>query len=139
MEVVGRGVTGKIVVFNHAYDKAMAAQGRGGEAYGEAVMYRSDAPSAAARMGAVAALIRSIGSADYRLPHTGQTKYADDVPKIPAGALAAEDAELVANLAPRGKLRMRLVLTPQQLPDVDSFNVALRKPSVQNLNTSVRT
>jgi len=62
-----------------------------------------------------------------------------DAPKIPAGALAAEDAELVANLAPQGKLRMRLVLPPQQLPDVDSFNVALRKPSVQNLNTSVRT
>ncbi len=116
-------VRGKIVVFDHAYDKAMAAQGRGGEAYGEAVAYRSDTPSAAARMGGVAALIRSVGSADYRLPHTGQTKYADDAPKIPAGALAAEDAELVANLAAQGKLRMRLVLTPQQLPDVDSFNV----------------
>ncbi len=116
-------VLGKIVVFNHAYDKAMAVQGHGGEAYGEAVLYRSDAPSAAARMGAVAALIRSVGSADYRLPHTGQTKYADDAPKIPAGALSAEDAELVANLAPQGKLRMRLVLTPQQLPDVESFNV----------------
>lgn len=116
-------VEGKIVVFNHAYDKAMAAQGRGGEAYGEAVTYRSDAPSAAARQGAIAALIRSVGSADYRLPHTGQTKYADDVPKIPTGALTAEDAQLIANLAPQGKLRMRLVLTPQQLPDVESFNV----------------
>lgn len=116
-------VRGNIVVFNHAYDKAMAAQGRGGEAYGDAVAYRSDAPSAAARMGAVAALIRSVGSADYRLPHTGQTKYSEDAPKIPAGALAAEDAELVGNLAAQGKLRMRLVLTPQQFADVESFNV----------------
>src|SRR5712691_3634597 len=42
-------ISGKIVVFNRAYDKRKAAQGRGGEAYGEAVIYRSDAPSAAAR------------------------------------------------------------------------------------------
>jgi Zn-dependent M28 family amino/carboxypeptidase len=124
LESLGRErVAGKIIVFNHAYDKAMAEQGRGGEAYGEAVIYRSDAPSAAARLGAVASLIRSVGSADYRLPHTGQTKYADNVPKIPAGALAAEDAELIANLAPQGRLRMHLVLTPQQLPDVESYNV----------------
>jgi Zn-dependent M28 family amino/carboxypeptidase len=116
-------VAGKIVVFDHAYDKAMAEQGHGGEAYGEAVAYRGGAPSAAARLGAVAALIRSVGSADYRLPHTGSTNYADDAPKIPAGALAAEDAELISNLAPQGKLRMHLVLTPQTLPDVESFNV----------------
>lgn len=116
-------VEGKVVVFNHAYDKAMAAQGHGSEAYGEAVAYRSEAPSAAARQGAIAALIRSVGAADYRLPHTGQANYADDVPKIPAGALTAEDAQLIANLVPQGKLRMRLVLTPQQLPEVESFNV----------------
>ena len=42
-----------------------------GEAYGEAVVYRSDAPSAAARLGAVAVMIRSVGGAAYRLPHTG--------------------------------------------------------------------
>ncbi len=124
LQALGREkVAGKIVVFNHLYDKAMAAQGRGGEAYGQAVVYRGDAPSAAARLGAVASLIRSVGSADFRLPHTGQTSYADDAPKIPAGALAAEDAELLANLAPQGPLRMRLVLTPQQFPDVESHNV----------------
>lgn len=124
LESLGRdNVSGKIVVFNHAYDKAMAAQGRGGEAYGQAVVYRSDAPSRAARLGAVATLIRSVGSADYRLPHTGQTQYAEDAPKIPAGALAAEDAELIANLAAQGTVRMRLLMTPQQLPDVESFNV----------------
>ncbi|MEP6956246.1 MAG: M20/M25/M40 family metallo-hydrolase [Chthoniobacterales bacterium] len=124
LEALGREkVAGKIVVFNHRFDEAMAAQGRGGEAYGEAVAYRSDGPSAAARLGAIAMLIRSVGGADYRLPHTGQTRYADDAPKIPAGALAAEDAELLANLAPQGPLRMRLILTPQQLPDVESYNV----------------
>src|SRR5215471_6552201 len=71
-------VQGRIVVFNYPFDKRMAAQGRGGEAYGKAVVYRGDAPSAAARLGAVAALIRSVGGAAYRLPHTGATKYADD-------------------------------------------------------------
>src|SRR6266536_3004359 len=81
-------VAGKIVLFNYPFDKQMAAEGRGNEAYGEAVVYRSDGPSAAARLGAVACLIRSVGGADYRLPHTGQTNYTEDAPKIPAGAVA---------------------------------------------------
>jgi carboxypeptidase Q len=116
-------VQGRIVVFNHAFDKQMAAQGFANEAYGEAVRYRGDAPSAAARLGAVAVLIRSVGGAAYRLPHTGLTHYADDAPKIPAAALAEEDADLIAALAPQGTVQIRLVLTPQQLPDVASHNV----------------
>ena len=116
-------VTGKIVLFNYPFDKQMAAEGRGGEAYGEAVVYRGDGPSAAARQGAVACLIRSVGGADYRLPHTGQTRYADDAPKIPAGAVTAEDADLIADLVRQGPVKMKLILTPQQLPDVESANV----------------
>src|SRR5437879_586850 len=95
----------------------------GCEAYGEAVIYRADGPSAAARQGAVACLIRSVGGADYRLPHTGQTDYANDAPKIPAGAVTAEDADLIADLIRQGPVRMKLVLTPQTLPDVESANV----------------
>jgi carboxypeptidase Q len=116
-------VTGKIVLFDYPFDKQMAAEGRAGEAYGEAVVYRSDGPSAAARQGAVACLIRSVGGADYRLPHTGQTNYADDAPKIPAGAITAEDADLIVDLVRQGAVKMKLVLTPQQLPDVESYNV----------------
>src|SRR5438270_8964144 len=116
-------IAGKIVLFNYPFDKQMAAEGRGGEAYGEAVVYRSDGPSAAARQGAVACLIRSVGGADYRLPHTGQTNYAGDAPKIPAGAITAEDADLIADLARRGPVKMKLTLTPQHLPDVESYNV----------------
>jgi carboxypeptidase Q len=116
-------VTGKIVLFNYPFDKQMAAEGRGGEAYGEAVVYRGDGPSAAARQGAVACLIRSVGAADYRLPHTGQTHYADDAPKIPAGAVTAEDADLIADLVRQGPVKMKLILTPQQLADVESANV----------------
>ena len=115
-------VAGKIVLFNYPFDKQMAAEGRGGDAYGQAVVYRSDGPSAAARNGAVACLIRSVGGAEYRLPHTGQTKYANDAPKIPAGAVTAEDADLIADLARQGPVKMKLILTPQQLPDAESYN-----------------
>src|SRR5881394_3808772 len=116
-------VTGKIVLFNYPFDKQMAAEGRGGEAYGEAVVYRADGPSAAARQGAVACLIRSVGGADYRLPHTGQTDYANDAPKIPAGAVTAEDADLIADLVRQGPVKIKLLLTPQTLPDIESANV----------------
>jgi hypothetical protein len=116
-------VAGKIVVFNYPYDQRFADEGRGGEAYGQAVVYRGDGPSAAARQGAVACLIRSVGGANYRLPHTGQTRYAADAPKIPAGAVTAEDAELIVDLTRQGPVKMKLVLTPQTLPDVESYNV----------------
>jgi carboxypeptidase Q len=116
-------VSGKIVLFDYPFDKQMAAQGHSGEAYGEAVEYRSDGPIAAARQGAVACLIRSVGGADYRIPHTGQTKYAADAPKIPAGAVTSEDADLIVDLVKQGAVKMKLVLTPQTLPDVESANV----------------
>jgi carboxypeptidase Q len=116
-------VAGKIVLFNYPFDKQMAAEGHGGEAYGEAVVYRSNGPVAAARQGATACLVRSVGGADYRLPHTGETDYVNDTPKIPAGAVTAEDADLIADLVRQGPVRMKLVLTPQTLPDVESANV----------------
>jgi carboxypeptidase Q len=116
-------VAGKIVLFNYPFDKQMAAEGRSFQAYGEAVVYRSHGPSAAARQGAAACLIRSVGGVDYRLPHTGLTDYATDAPKIPAGAVTAEDADLIANLVRQGPVKMKLVLTPQTLPDVESANV----------------
>src|SRR5947199_466479 len=116
-------VAGKIVLFNYPFDKQMAAEGRSSQAYGEAVVYRSHGPSAAARQGALACLIRSVGGADYRLPHTGMTDYAKDAPKIPAGAVTAEDADLIANLVSQGPVKMKLILTPQTLPDVESANV----------------
>ena len=116
-------VAGKIVLLDYTFDKKMAAENRAMEAYGEAVVYRSDGPSAAARLGAVACLIRSIGNADYRLPHTGQTNYANDAPKIPAAAITSEDADLISALLKEGPVKMRLVLTPQTLPDAESANV----------------
>lgn len=116
-------VAGKIVLFNAKFDQQLADNGFAGPAYGQAVVYRGIGASAAARLGAVAALNRSAGGADYRLPHTGALRYADDAPKIPAAAVTSEDAETIAHLAGEGKVRMHLVLTPQTLPDAISYNV----------------
>ncbi|MDB6146528.1 MAG: peptidase [Spartobacteria bacterium] len=116
-------VTGKIVLLAYPFDKQIAAEGRGGDAYAQAVVYRADGPSAAVRQGAIACLIRSVGGAEYRIPHTGQTNYADDAAKIPAAAVTTEDADLIADLVRQGPVKMKLVLTPQKLPDVESYNV----------------
>jgi len=116
-------VKGKILLLNEKFDKRLAAQGDGLSAYGQAVVYRGAGPSVAASLGALAVLVRSVGNADYRLPHTGATVYANGLPKIPAAAVTAEDADLLANLTQQGPVRMRLTLTPQTLPNVDSYNV----------------
>jgi len=112
-------ISGKIVLFNEVFDKQKAAAGLSFISYGEAVRYRGAGPKAAADLGAAAALVRSVGNADYRLPHTGFSAPAG----IPAAAVTAEDAMLVADLAAQGKVRMHLTLTPQKLPDVTSYNV----------------
>ena len=112
-------VAGKIVLFNVPYDERKALAGMAFEAYGEAVVYRGRGAKAAAELGAVASLVRSVGGADYRLPHTGYSVPAG----IPAAALAAEDADLVEHLAAQGRVRMHLTLTPQRLPDVTGYNV----------------
>ncbi len=112
-------VAGKIVLFNELFDKQKAAAGLAFAAYGEAVRYRGAGAKAAADLGAVAALVRSVGNADYRLPHTGFSFPAG----IPAGAVTAEDADLIVHLASQGKVRMHLILTPQKLPDETGYNV----------------
>jgi carboxypeptidase Q len=112
-------VAGKIVLFNELYDRQKSAAGYSFVAYGEGARYRAAGPKAAADLGAAAALVRSVGDADFRLPHTGFSFPAG----IPAGAVTAEDADLIAHLAAQGRVRMRLTLTPQKLPDVTSYNV----------------
>jgi len=119
---------GRIVVFNVRFDQFAADNGRAMEAYGSAVDYRSNGASAAARVGAVASLVRSVGGAQYRVPHTGAMKYAEDAPKIPTGALTAEDADLVDRLSKHGPVTMELVLTPQTLEPVLSHNVIADLP-----------
>ena len=124
LEKLGRRkAEGKIVLFNYKFDRELARAGFGGNAYGMVSRYRGGAASAAARQGAVAALVRSAGGSQNRLPHTGAMSYAEGVKKIPAAAVAYEDADLIAYLTRMGSVRMRLTLTPQTLPDKTSYNV----------------
>jgi len=112
-------IAGKIVLFNFPFDTRKADAGHALDAYSEAVIYRSSGAKAAAELGAVASLIRSVGGAEYRLPHTGYSVPAG----IPAGAVAAEDASLIADLATQGKVRMHLTLVSQDLPETTGYNV----------------
>ena len=73
-----------------------------GHGYGPAVAARSGA-SLASGKGAVALVIRSIGTDSDRMPHTGMQRYADVGTKIPAAALSNPDADLLSNMIRRGK------------------------------------
>lgn len=115
-------VKGSIVLFDVAFDQEMADRGLAGPAYGQGANYRYNGPKMAAEMGAAAALVRSVGGADFRIPHTGVTGLVDGA-RIPAGAVTTEDALLIERLSARGPVKMHLTLTPQNLPDADSFNV----------------
>jgi len=114
---------GSIVVFDVPFNQQLADNGRAGNAYGEAGLYRFIGPATAAKMGAIGALVRSVGGADFRIAHTGMTAWGNDAPHIPAAALTAEDAMLISRLSAKGPVRMHLTLTPQTLPDADSNNV----------------
>lgn len=120
LHALGRDkVAGKIVLFNVKFDNQAAEAGMGFTAYREVVGYRETGPSLAAQLGAAAAIVRSIGNGNYRLPHTGYSERAG----IPAASVCAEDADLIAHLAAQGPLLMHLALTPQKLPDETSYNV----------------
>jgi len=106
-------VKGKIVLYNVPYT-----------GYGQTNQYRTGGASAAARHGAVASLVRAIGPIGLRTPHTGGMSYADGVPRIPAAAVAAEDAERMQRLADRGlRVRVRLRMQARFEADVESANV----------------
>jgi len=107
------GVQGKIVLYNVPY-----------ESYGRTVMYRHEGASRAARLGAVAALVRSVTPVSLQTPHTGALDYAADAPKIPAAAVTIEDAILIQRLADAGNpVTVHLEMEAKTLPDADSANV----------------
>ena len=114
LEKRGRaGVEGKIVLFNVPY-----------EGYNRTVVFRTAGPSRAARLGAVAALVRSITPLSLQSPHTGALEYADGFPKIPAAAVTIEDALLIQRLADSGNtVTAHLEMEAHMLPDADSANV----------------
>jgi Zn-dependent M28 family amino/carboxypeptidase len=113
-------VKGKIVLFNHA----MPPYDEQGSHYGETVKYRWQGAVRAAKLGAVATLVRSVTARSLRTPHTGSMGYEEGVARIPAAAVATEDADLLARLSRSGEpVKVRLVLGAQMLPDVESANV----------------
>ena len=104
---------GRIVVFNVPFTT-----------YNDSRPVRSNATTRAARYGGVAALVRSIGPAGLRLPHTGSLSYANGVTKIPGAAIATEDADRLQRMADRGeKIVLRLQMEGHFEPDVESANV----------------
>ena len=104
---------GRIVLFNVAFTN-----------YGETVRYRSTGPSRAARLGAVASLVRAVGPAGLRTPHTGGLQYATDAPKIPAAAITTEDADRLQRMADRNhRIVVRLKMEAHFDPDAESANV----------------
>ena len=116
-------VRGNIVLFASHFDQRLADNGRALDAYDQNGANRFDGPSSAAALGAAATLVRSVGGAEYRLPHTGATVWKDKQAPTPAAALAAEDSDLVDRLASVGPVTVKLLLTAKMLPDADSHNV----------------
>ena len=115
LEKRGRaGIQGKIVLFNAPFD-----------GYGRTVVYRDSGPSRAARLGAVAALVRSVTPVSLQSPHTGALDYDAGVPKIPAAAVTIEDAELLKRLAAGGApVRVHLEMEAHEMPEAISDDVA---------------
>ncbi|MES2777153.1 MAG: M20/M25/M40 family metallo-hydrolase [Bacteroidota bacterium] len=112
-------VKGKIVFFNYPMQPQLINGG-----YGDAVRYRGAGPVAAAKMGAIAVMVRSVTYALDNNPHTGATRYIDSVTKIPAIACSTMDAEwLSALLKTEKNVKLALKMNCETLPDVESFNV----------------
>ncbi len=106
-------IQGRIVLFNVPF-----------ESYGRTVRYRTAGAVAAARRGAVAALVRSVGPVSLQTPHTGAMRYEEGVARIPAAAVTIEGAELIQRLVDRGvTVTVRLRMQAQTLPDAPSADV----------------
>jgi carboxypeptidase Q len=128
-----KGITAPVLVVGSLDE----LQQRGAEAKGKIVLLdvpftdyvatrkvRTDGPSAAARVGAVACLIRSVASNSIRSPHTGQTRYDSTTARIPAAALSVEDAMMLHRFQDRGEpLVLTLRMGARKLPDAPSRNV----------------
>ncbi len=94
------------------------------QGYGRTVAYRGQGAIRAARLGAVAALVRSVTPVSLRSPHTGMMSYAEGTPRIPAAAVSVEDSQRIHRLIDSGvAVTLRLRMEAKTLPDADSANV----------------
>ena len=111
-----RGIRGKIVFYNRPMEPTHL---RTFEAYGEAVDQRVHGASRAAKYGAVAVLVRSMGFRIDDFPHTGSLRYDSTYTLIPAAAISTQAAEqLSALIRTDGKVTVSVTLNCQTLPDV---------------------
>jgi Peptidase family M28 len=112
------GARGKIVVFAHAW-----------EGYARTVRFRSSGASEAAKLGAVAALVRSATGRSIASPHTGSLTYTEGAPKIPAAAITVEDAEWLRRVTAGGEsVRLQLQMEARLEGEADSANVIAEIP-----------
>ncbi len=112
-------VKGKIVFFNYHMKPELIFGG-----YGDAVRYRVAGPVEAAKLGAVAIMIRSVTYAFDNNPHTGTTRYDSTAKKIPAMACSTMDADWLHELFKKEKkVELFMKMSCEKLPDVLSYNV----------------
>ncbi len=112
-------VRGKIVFVDH---RMMANQD--GSGYGQFGAPRRQGPTIASLKGAIAIVVRSIGTDHHRNPHTGFMAFANGATPIPAGALTVPDAEQLMRILKRGKpVTMRLRLESSRVASAESGNV----------------
>jgi carboxypeptidase Q len=117
-------LTGKIAFVSHNMKAAQDGSG-----YGPFGQVRRIGPNIAAKKGAAAILIRSIGTDNHRMPHTGVTKFEEGVAPIPAAALSIPDAENLQRMLRNGqKVRVKLTLTPKFIGETPSGNVIAEVP-----------
>jgi carboxypeptidase Q len=119
LDAKGEKARGKIVFFNKKMERRADLEG-----YSRAVDVRGRGPSRAARYGALGVLIRSIGTDQNRLPHTGGLDYDEKLPRIPAAAVSIPDAELLERLGRSGTpVRVRFALECGEKGEAESANV----------------
>ena len=117
-------LTGKIAYVGHGMQRT-----QDGSSYGHFVRLRSAGAVEAAKRGAVATLIRSIGTDSHRMPHTGNMSYAEGVTPIPIAALSNPDADQLERIGARGQtIRVKMTLTPNYTGIVESGNVIAEIP-----------
>lgn len=115
---------GKIAFIDHAMRAA-----QDGSSYSPMGLARRSGPALAASKGAVAAVIRSVGTDSHRNPHAGGTTFAEGGPAIPAGAVSNPDADLIARIASTGKpMRLELILEGGPVGSLPSGNVIAEIP-----------
>jgi hypothetical protein len=116
-----QGIQGKIVFFNRPFNEKLI---NSFAAYGGAVNQRTSGPSEASRYGAIAVIVRSMTQSLDNFPHTGVTRYADSINKIPAVAVSTLDADLLSKwLKTDPSLTIHLVSACKNYPDTASYNV----------------